>query len=213
MFQVPGELGHTALVLHSGEGTGKNIIVDILVAAFGDHAFVAGKSNDLVGRFNDHLGKAVLVFANEAALGGDKQQEGALKQLITDEKIAVERKYIPTYHTKNCVHVIIASNSDWVAPMGMDDRRFVVLDVSEQKKGDWEYFQGLAEQIKNGGDRAFIHYLLKLVLENEQVIFLYDKIQEHILVLLLKKDMLTFEKVSLVLTGLYKFFQFLSPSY
>jgi len=74
--------------------------------------------------------------------------------------MAVERKYIPTYHTKNCVHLIIASNNDWVAPMGMDDRRFVVLDVSEQKKRDWEYFQGLAEQIKNGGDRAFIHYLL-----------------------------------------------------
>ncbi len=160
MFQIPGERGHTALVLHSGEGTGKNIIVDILVAAFGDHAFVASKSNDLVGRFNDHLGKAVLVFANEAAWGGDKQQEGALKQLITDEKMAVERKYIPTFHTKNCVHLIIASNNDWVAPMGMDDRRFVVLDVSEQKKGDGEYFQGLADQIKNGGDRAFIHYLL-----------------------------------------------------
>ncbi|SVD44350.1 uncharacterized protein METZ01_LOCUS397204, partial [marine metagenome] len=35
MFQIPGERGHTALVLHSGEGTGKNIIVDILVSAFG----------------------------------------------------------------------------------------------------------------------------------------------------------------------------------
>jgi hypothetical protein len=160
MFQKPGERGHTALVLHSGEGTGKNIIIDILVAAFGEHAFVASKSNDLVGRFNDHLGKAVLVFANEAVWGGDKQQEGALKQLVTDEKMAVERKYIPTYHTKNCVHLIIASNNDWVAPMGMDDRRFVVLDVSEQKKGDGEYFQRLADQIENGGDRAFIHYLL-----------------------------------------------------
>ena len=162
MFQIPGERGHTALVLHSGEGTGKNIIVDILVSAFGEHAFVASKSNDLVGRFNDHLGKAVLVFANEAVWGGDKQQEGALKQLITDEKMAVERKYIPTYQTINCVHLIIASNNDWVAPMGMDDRRFVVLDVSEQKKGDLEYFQKLADQIKNGGDRAFIHYLLNL---------------------------------------------------
>jgi phage/plasmid-associated DNA primase len=101
-----------------------------------------------------------LVFANEAVWGGDKQQEGALKQLVTDEKMAVERKYIPTYHTKNCVHLIIASNNDWVAPMGMDDRRFVVLDVSEQKKGDGEYFQRLADQIENGGDRAFIHYLL-----------------------------------------------------
>ena len=166
MFQKPGERGHTALVLHSGEGTGKNIIVDILVSAFGEHAFVASKSNDLVGRFNDHLGKAVLVFANEAAWGGDKQLEGALKQLITDEKMAVERKHIPTYHSKNCVHLIIASNNEWVAPMGMDDRRFVVLDVSENRKGDWEYFKKLANQIKNCGDKAFIHYLLNFNLSN-----------------------------------------------
>ncbi|MBF0454030.1 MAG: PriCT-2 domain-containing protein [Magnetococcales bacterium] len=162
MFQFPGERGHTALVLHSGEGTGKNIVIDILVRAFGDHAFVASQPDHLVGRFNDHLGRAVLVFANEAVWGGDKQQEGALKQLITDEKMAVERKYIPTYHTKNCAHVIIASNNDWVAPMGMDDRRFVVMDVSEQRKGDWEYFQALADQIDAGGDSAFIHHLLNL---------------------------------------------------
>jgi hypothetical protein len=50
--------------------------------------------------------------------------------------------------------------------MGMDDRRFVVLDVSEHRKGDWEYFKKLANQIKNSGDKAFIHYLLDVNLSN-----------------------------------------------
>ena len=162
MFQRPGERGHTVIVLKSGEGTGKNIIVDLLVRAMGDHATVCTKAEDLTGRFNDHLATAVLVFANEAVWGGDKQQEGALKSLITDEDLPVERKYIPKYRVRNCCHLIMASNNDWVAPVGLDDRRFVILDVAEHRRDDHEYFGALAAHIENGGAEAFVHYLLNL---------------------------------------------------
>ncbi|MFB1490763.1 MAG: primase-helicase family protein [Thiocapsa sp. C3-sup] len=162
MFQKPQERGHTVIVLKFGEGTGKNIIIDILVRAFGDHASLAVKSDDLVGKFNDHLATSVLVFANEAVWGGSKDQEGVLKSLITDEDLPVERKYVPKYRVRNCVHLIMASNNDWVAPVGLDDRRFLILDVSEHRKGDTAYFKRLAEHIDNGGQEAFIDHLLKL---------------------------------------------------
>ncbi|RKT47051.1 PriCT-2 domain-containing protein [Thiocapsa rosea] len=162
MFQKPQERGHTVIVLKSGEGTGKNIIIDILVRAFGNHATVAVKSEDLVGKFNDHLGTSVLVFANEAVWGGSKDQEGVLKSLITDEELPVERKYVPKYRVPSCVHLIMASNNDWVAPVGFDDRRFLILDASERRKDDMAYFKRLAEYIDNGGQEAFIDYLLKL---------------------------------------------------
>jgi hypothetical protein len=42
----------------------------------------------------------------------------------------------------------MASNNDWAAPIDLDDRRFVVLEVSEARKGDRAYFQGLAEEIR-----------------------------------------------------------------
>jgi hypothetical protein len=161
MFQHPGERGHTVIVLKSGEGTGKNIIVDMLVKAFGEHAMVATKGDDLTGRFNDQLATSVLVFANEAVWGGDKSREGALKSLITDIDLPAERKYLPKYRVNNCVHIIMASNSDWAAPIGMDDRRFVLLDVDESRKGDTKYFGRLAEQIDNGGTEAIVHYLLE----------------------------------------------------
>jgi hypothetical protein len=160
MFQRPQERGHTVIVLRSGEGTGKNIIVDILVAALGEHALVAVKADGLVGRFNDDLATSVLVFGNEAVWGGDKALEGALKSLITDEELPVERKYIPKFRVTNCVHLMMASNNDWVAPIGLDDRRFVVLDVSEAKKGDHKYFAALVAEIEHGGREAFIHELL-----------------------------------------------------
>ena len=80
MFQKPQERGHTVIVLRSGEGTGKNIIIDILVDAFGEHATIAVKPDDLTGRFNDHLGTSVLVFANEAVWGGSKEHEGVAEE-------------------------------------------------------------------------------------------------------------------------------------
>lgn len=160
MFQYPDERGHTVLLLRSGEGTGKNIIIDMLVRAFGEHAMVANKPDDLVGKFNDQLATSVFVFANEAVWGGDKSLEGALKTLITDEELVVEKKYIPKYRVKNCCHVIMASNNDWAAPIGLDDRRFVVLDVSEKYQGNHAYFTALKREIDQGGQSAFIHTLL-----------------------------------------------------
>ena len=160
LFQYPDERGHTVLLLQSGQGTGKNIIIDELVRAFGDHAVVCVKPDDLTGKFNAHLATSVLVFANEAIWGGDKKQEGSLKSLITDEELFVEKKLIPKYRVRNRTHLIMASNNDWAAPMDLDDRRFVVLEVSEARKGDRAYFQGLAEEIKNGGTEALIHFLL-----------------------------------------------------
>jgi hypothetical protein len=162
LFQYPDERGHTVLLLQSGQGTGKNIIIDEMVRAFGDHAVVCVKPNDLLGEFNAHLATSVLVFANEAIWGGDKKQEGSFKSLITDEELFVNKKMIPKYRVLNRVHLIMASNNEWAVPIDLDDRRFVVLEVSEARKGDHAYFKALAEEIKNGGTEALIHHLLHL---------------------------------------------------
>jgi hypothetical protein len=162
MFQQPANPGETALVLQSGQGTGKNIVIDPLVRAFGGHGMALTRAEDLTGRFNDHLATSVCVFLNEALWGGDKGQEGALKALITDEGILTERKWVNKRRVRNHVHVIVASNNEWAVPIDLDDRRFVVLEVSEARKGDHAYFQALAEEIQNGGTEALIHALLHL---------------------------------------------------
>ena len=72
----------------------------------------------------------------------------------------VEQKRIPKYRVLNRTHLIMASNNDWAAPIDFDDRRFVVLEVSEARKGDQRYFKALAEEIQNGGTEALIHHLL-----------------------------------------------------
>ena len=162
LFQHPDKPGETALVLQSGQGTGKNIVIDPLVRAFGGHGMVFTRAEDLTGRFNDHLGTSVLVFLNEALWGGDKSQEGTLKALVTDEGIFTERKRIDKRRVRNHNHLIVASNNEWAVPIDLDDRRFVVLEVSEARKGDHAYFQALADEVQNGGTEALIHHLLHL---------------------------------------------------
>lgn len=160
MFQKPGEQARSAIILKSGQGTGKNVIADIFVRAFGAHSTVCTKVKDLSGEFNDHLATAVFVFGNESIWGGNKDAEGGFKALITDDRMLVNRKYVPKFPVRNCTHLLMASNNDWVAPMDVDDRRLCVLDLDETRKNDPAYFGPLVEQINNGGEAAFLHFLL-----------------------------------------------------
>jgi hypothetical protein len=52
MVQHPGEVGHTAMVLHGGHGIGKGVFAQYLLKMFGAHALHLRDSNHLLGRYN-----------------------------------------------------------------------------------------------------------------------------------------------------------------
>ncbi|MCX7349560.1 MAG: DUF5906 domain-containing protein, partial [Alphaproteobacteria bacterium] len=158
MVQQPDKLAETVLVFKSGQGIGKNIIVNIFKRYFGSHALELTNDSDLT-HFNDHLATSVFISLNEATWGGNKQAEGTIKALITDSFLFVERKYLPKFPIKNHIHLVVMSNNDWVVPVGYDDRRYVVLNPSGHRVGDTAYFERLAAHIFGGGDKAFIAYL------------------------------------------------------
>ena len=167
MFQHPNKPGKTALVLRSGQGAGKNIIADGVIAhLFGMHALIANRAEDFIGRFNSALGHAVFVFVNEAIWGGDRTKQGILKALITDKYITVERKYHEGTKVSNCSHLLFSSNESWVAPAEIGDRRFVYLPVSDNRKGATEYFRNLGSQINDKGRAAFLYEMLHRDLSN-----------------------------------------------
>jgi hypothetical protein len=43
---------------------------------------------------------------------------------------------------------------------GAAERRFFVLDVSEHRRGDFEYFKAIHHDLGTGGYEQFLHYLL-----------------------------------------------------
>lgn len=171
MVQQPDTPGETALVLRGGKGTGKTKFGQWLDRLWGQHAFVTGSANHLVGRFNMHLQDCVFLFADEAFFAGDKRHESTLKMLVTDKTLPIEGKGVNAVKAPNRLHILMASNQQWVVPASHDERRYCVIDISEHRKGrkHFPYFAAIDEQMAAGGAEAMLHDLLDYDLSSFEV--------------------------------------------
>jgi hypothetical protein len=153
--QNPDKQAEVALIFQGSEGTGKGLIGRLMMDLFGSAAMHISSSRHLVGNFNAHLDGTVFLFADEAFWAGDKAARGALFSLITEHYLTLERKGIDAKQVVNRLHIMMASNEDWVVPANYDSRRFAVFAVSSKYKQNSIYFTPLYEQIDNGGREAF----------------------------------------------------------
>lgn len=158
--QKPDSPGEVAVVLRGRMGTGKGVMVKGFGSLWGRHFLQVTDSKHLVGSFNAHLRDCVVLFADEAFYAGDKKHEALLKGLVTEETMMVEGKGIDAETALNCVHLLMASNSDWVVPAGADERRFFVLDVGDQKMQNAAYFKDVRQELDQGGREALLHMLM-----------------------------------------------------
>lgn len=163
--QNPGKPAEAALVLRGGRGTGKGVFARAVKSLFGQHGLQITSPMQLVGRFNSHLRDCVMLFADEAVAASDKAAESVLKGLITEPQLAIEGKGVNVVMATNRLHVIMASNDEWVVPAGPDERRFAVFDVSSIQAQKHGYFQRLTDELKNGGLAAMLHDLRAMDLD------------------------------------------------
>jgi hypothetical protein len=83
---------------------------------FGRHFAQISKPEQIVGKFNATCSGKVVIFADEAFYAGDKKSLGALKVVITEPRLAIERKGVDPVQEDNFVHLFMASNEDWHTP-------------------------------------------------------------------------------------------------
>jgi hypothetical protein len=158
-IQNPTDRPGTAIALRGKQGTGKGVFCDQFGRLFGQHYIQLSHSRHLTGNFNAHLQDKLIVFADEAFWAGDKQAEGVIKALITEDKTVIESKGKDAIVIDNHVRLLLASNSQWIVPAGFDERRFLVLDVGDRNAQDHKFFSRLADQMDNGGREALLYYL------------------------------------------------------
>jgi hypothetical protein len=158
-IQQPGSPGEVAVVLRGAKGTGKTIFADVFGRLFGRHYWAVADAKFIVGNFNAHLRDCVVLFGDEAFWAGDKKHESVLKALITSRTIVIESKGVDAETANNNVHLIMASNDDWVVPASYDERRFLVLDVAKTHQGDKVYFSAIMKEMENGGFANLLHML------------------------------------------------------
>lgn len=169
LFQFPGRRAEVAVAMRGRQGTGKSIVGRIVGSIFGQHYVHVTHAHHLTGHFNAHLQDAVFVFADEAVAPQDKAGAAALKTLITEPRIIIDPKGRNPFTARNVVHLMLASNSSWVIPAEIDERRFLMLNVSSEHESDTPYFDAMFNQMQHGGRAAMLDELLKVDLSTWNV--------------------------------------------
>ena len=169
-----GKRPGTVLVLRGDQGTGKGVFANTFGALLGkmEYYFSVNKISDLTGKFNEDLKTALLLFIDEATWGGDKETSGVLKSLVTEPTRRIEPKGINAFHVDNFLNLIIASNNEWVVPGGSNERRFLTLDIGNERQQDHAYFKAIMDQMfssEQAGLRAMYYDLLRVKVDFELI--------------------------------------------
>jgi hypothetical protein len=151
-----------ALAFKGKQGTGKSTFAKWFGKLFGVHFLHLDSEQHLLGRFNAHLHNAILVLADEAVWAGSKAGLGALKRMITEDTLNIERKNVDILTVKNMLHMMVASNESWVVPTGFDNRRFAIFGTSAEHQDDAKFFAAVDDELfKRDGLAALLYDLLE----------------------------------------------------
>lgn len=172
MVQQPEELPGTALVLRGAQGAGKSVVGEIIGAMLGERLYTTVSSpEELTGRFNSHHEGRVMMQVEEGFFAGQKETVGRLKNIITAPTVRIERKHVDSFTLPNFARLLITSNESWVVPASDGERRFMVLDVSDARANDLDYFAAMRRQMfDEGGVARLLHHLLSEVTVNRRLI-------------------------------------------
>jgi hypothetical protein len=159
MVQEPMTKIGVATVLRGLKGTGKSKLGELLGGLFPQHHKTISRQEQLVGNFNRHLEDCLLLQAEEAFWAGSKSAEGALKDLVTNPRIMIERKGVDSYMAPNFTRILFTSNEEWVVPATADERRWAVFDISDRRKQDYDFYAALQSWYDRGGKKHILHHL------------------------------------------------------
>ena len=168
MVQKIGELPRIALLFKGEEGTGKNIFWNL----FGrkvlgrEYLLETAEMNKVVGRFN-MLNQKFIIILDETTGKDSFTNSDKLKNIITQDTIAWEQKGIQGITITNCGRYIFLTNNDTPIKIGLTDRRFVVFEMSPEKRNNMKYFKNLVKAFNNDDVvMSFVSFLQKRVISN-----------------------------------------------
>lgn len=160
LVQYPQNVGSVAVVLRGGRGVGKSTFFDFISTILGRHTARLSHPDHLFGKFSEHLRSTVLVCVDEFSAKFARDNDGILKSLITEKSRMTEIKGGSIYSIRNHVHLMLASNDDFVVPAAVDERRYFITDVSDHKKQDHSYFSWLRDCVFDHELSGLLYFLL-----------------------------------------------------
>lgn len=157
-LQNQGAKMKTAVVVHGGQGVGKNLFFELIKDIYGKYGSIIGQS-ELESPYNQWASHQLFLVADEVATQQEKYQvKNKLKAMITGDWINIRPLYINAYSERNHLNMVFLSNDRVPVILEPDDRRHMVVWVRE--KPDADFFKDIYTEIKNGGVEALYYHLL-----------------------------------------------------
>ena len=159
----------TVPYMQSVQGTGKSIIIDFMKAVLGwkNVLITSDAMNDVFGPFNSALKGVLLAVLEElpcASQGSWMAMNNKIKEYITGSTLLIKQKYMDTIKTDNHVSWMICTNNVAIK-VPSDDRRYVCLDVSDCKKGDFAYFDELKSYMDDTKVQCAFYWHAKTIID------------------------------------------------
>jgi hypothetical protein len=138
-------------IFQSGEGSGKGSFVQLMTKILGADKVMltANPEEHVVGRFNNMMETAYLVFMDEISKQVTNGVIDKLKNIVTEPTIQVQHKGKGSYPMRS-FHRLGGLTNVWDAGITISkgSRRFFVVSMSDEKKGNtayWNRFYSLLE--------------------------------------------------------------------
>lgn len=165
MLQKPEEKPGIMTVLLGGQGTGKGTFFEVLRAIWPRTMLQVPDVGHVIGQFNACIERNYVLCMDEALFAGDRKATERLKSFVTEPTVAIEQKYQPRRTIRSFHRFFASSNHTHFAQVDADDRRLMILRVSDARKGDRTYWSDVHAAISDpAAIAAMVHDLLQISL-------------------------------------------------
>lgn len=130
-IQNPGYNWGVMPFIRSTQGVGKDQWFKFISYIVGTkYCLSVTNISDVMGRNSGLIENKLFVSFSEVAYDDSKRHEEDLKKLITDNRMVVERKYVPQYENRMTSCLLAFSNNYGALRISADERRFFCVTAS-----------------------------------------------------------------------------------
>lgn len=140
MLQQPENKPGVMIVFLGGQGTGKGTFFELLRAIWSQTTLQVSDVNHVIGQFNAGIERNYVLCMDEALFAGDRKAMDRLKSFVTERTVTIEQKHQPRRTIGSVHRFFAASNHAHFAQVDEDDRRFMVMQVSDTFKGNFVFW-------------------------------------------------------------------------
>lgn len=159
-LQNSGAKMRTAIVIHGGEGVGKNLFLSAIQGIYGEYSAIITQT-DIESPFNGWASCKLFVIGNEVVSRQEMyHKKGVIKNMITEPFWNINEKNINVRREANHANFVFTSNHLQPVSPDRDDRRYQVLWTPPKR--DKSFYKAVADERDNGGVEALYYHLMNM---------------------------------------------------